>query len=103
MNKLIGALMTLGMTVTSVAAIAEVEICNQFPQAVYVAVGYRDSRDVVTSGWWQVGSGACKVVDSRRIVASYYIHAHTAWQNNQGNRAMWGVDNRLIAKVTGRD
>ena len=37
MNKLIGALTTLGIAITSVSAMAEVEVCNQFPQAVYVA------------------------------------------------------------------
>lgn len=93
MNKLIGALTTLGMAITSVSAMAEVEVCNQFPQAVYVAVGYQDSRDTVTSGWWKVGSGACKVVVDHSVATPYYIHAHTAWKNNV--RYSWGKGKRL--------
>ena len=94
MNQRISILTALCTAIASGAASAEVEVCNQFPQAVYVAVGYRDARDTVTSGWWQVGSGACKVVDGRRVVAPYYIHAHTAWLNNV--RHSWGKGKRLV-------
>jgi len=93
MKTLIGALTALGMTLTSISAIAEVEVCNQFPQTVYVAVGYQDYRNTVTSGWWKIRSGACKVVDDQPVTTPYYIHAHTAWRNN--TRYSWGKGKRL--------
>ena len=93
MNKLIGVLTTLGMTLTSLSAIAEVEVCNQFPRTVYVALGYQNSRNTVTSGWWKVLSGDCRVVDDRPVTAPFFIHAHTAWSNNV--RYSWGKGKRL--------
>lgn len=93
MNKLIGILTILGMTLISLSAIAEVKVCNQFSQTVYVAVGYHDSRQTVTSGWWKVRSGACRIVDDGPVTAPYFIHAHTAWKNQV--RYSWGKGKRL--------
>jgi uncharacterized membrane protein len=41
------------------AARAGVMICNQFDEAIYFALGYVDSGDPTSTGWFQIDKGKC--------------------------------------------
>lgn len=57
-------------------ALADLKICNQTPNPVSVAFGYRASAGWQSEGWWVAGPGACAIVFQGPLTARYYyLHA----------------------------
>lgn len=55
---------------------ADLKICNQTPNTVSIAFGYRASAGWQSEGWWVAGAGACATVYQGPLTARYYyLHA----------------------------
>ncbi|WP_196260568.1 DUF1036 domain-containing protein [Pelagibacterium limicola] len=51
---------------------ADLKICNQTPNTVSIALGYRASAGWQSEGWWVAGSGACATVYQGALSSRYY-------------------------------
>lgn len=61
---------------TASPALADLRICNNTTSRVGVAIGYRDTQDWITEGWWNLGPRACETLLRGQLAARfYYIHA----------------------------
>lgn len=51
-------------------------LCNQTRSRVGVAIGYRESRQWITEGWWNVARGTCETLVKGPLVSRfYYVYA----------------------------
>jgi len=69
---------TSGVTggTTSDAAASGLRLCNKTSSRVGVAIGYKDSRDWTTEGWWNVAPGTCETLMPGPLVSRfYYLYA----------------------------
>jgi uncharacterized membrane protein len=65
-------------SVVTTRCLAEVKVCNDYREVVYVALGWVDAGDTKTTGWWSVATGECKIVDDRPLRSPHYLHVQTA-------------------------
>lgn len=57
-------------------ALAEFSVCNQTLDVVNVAIGQGQGSDVVTEGWWTIGSNQCALVIREELQNRYiYVFA----------------------------
>ena len=61
-----------------VAAVAGLEICNQTGVKQSVSVGYKQSGDWVSEGWWNIEPGACAEPIGGELKNRYYYYRATA-------------------------
>jgi uncharacterized membrane protein len=54
------------------AALADFRVCNATDKLVGVAVGYRDSEDWITEGWFRVPAESCASVLKGKLQSRYY-------------------------------
>ena len=97
MRAIVGLAGSLAL-VTSAVAIAEVKVCNEFAQPVFVAIGWMENGDTQTQGWWQVNARQCVIVDKRTLQSPHYFHAETSWQSDgHGSKSQhtWGKGKTL--------
>jgi len=81
------------------AAFADVKVCNEYRDPVWVAIGWIENHDTRTRGWYEVKTGACAVVDDRALQKPHYIYAETNWRDvSGGGRTMesWGGKGQLV-------
>lgn len=51
-------------------------LCNRTPSRVGVAIGYREDRQWVTEGWWNVARDTCETLVAGPLVSRfYYVYA----------------------------
>lgn len=51
-------------------------LCNQTGSRVGVAIGYRESRQWITEGWWNVARSTCETLVKGPLVSRfYYVYA----------------------------
>ena len=51
-------------------------ICNRTQSRVGVAIGYKENRQWITQGWWNVGKDSCETLVAGALVSRfYYIYA----------------------------
>ena len=51
-------------------------LCNQTRSRVGVAIGYRENRQWITEGWWNVARGTCETLVKGPLVSRfYYVYA----------------------------
>ncbi len=77
---LLSAILTIFFAVTWVApslpAQADFRLCNRTNSTVGVAIGYRDKKNWITEGWWNLPSEECKTLIPGPLVSRfYYIYA----------------------------
>ena len=53
-------------------AAADFRLCNNTSSRVRIAVGYKDQKDWVTTGWWDLGLHNCKILLSGKLSNRYY-------------------------------
>jgi uncharacterized membrane protein len=51
---------------------ADLEVCNNTGVSASVAIGYKSGDAWMSEGWWNIASGACKVVVSGELKQRYY-------------------------------
>ena len=51
---------------------AELRLCNKTESQVGVAIGYRDSEQWVTEGWWNLPANSCETLVTGSLVSRYY-------------------------------
>ena len=76
------------------AANAEVVVCNDFAEEVLVAIGWVESGDTLTKGWWTVKPRSCVQVDGRPLRSPHYVHARTRTHVDRMYRS-WGGEVKL--------
>ena len=54
------------------AALAELEVCNETSVSHAIAIGYKDSGDWVSEGWWNIAANTCKTVVGGDLDKRYY-------------------------------
>jgi len=62
----------LALSLTPVAASADFRLCNVTASRVGVAVGYRDGKNWVSEGWWNIPSSNCETLLKGPLVSRYY-------------------------------
>ena len=51
-------------------------LCNRTASRVGVAIGYKENRQWITEGWWNVATGTCETLMAGPLVSRfYYIYA----------------------------
>lgn len=51
-------------------------LCNRTASRVGVAIGYKENRQWITEGWWNVGKDSCETLVAGALVSRfYYIYA----------------------------
>ncbi|MHC5655909.1 DUF1036 domain-containing protein [Stappia sp.] len=69
------ALFSLSL-VGATPARAELRLCNKTESQVGVAIGYREDKDWVTEGWWNLPANTCETLVAGGLVSRfYYIYA----------------------------
>jgi Protein of unknown function (DUF1036) len=79
-------------------ALAEIQVCNLYKEAVFVALGWVEDGDTQTQGWWQVDTGKCVIVDKRTLRTPHYFHAETSWRSDGAGHKLqqeWGSGKTL--------
>lgn len=83
---LFAAVGSLAIAVGGEPAEANFEICNKTKESVSVAVGYRENGDWISEGWWNIDSGDCATVYSKKLSElNYYIYGESdslVWQGD---------------------
>ena len=81
------------------SAVAEVKVCNDYHETVWVAIGWVENHDTRTEGWWRVNTRSCVVVDDRPLQRPHYVYAETNWRDLPGGtriRQFWGDKVQLV-------
>lgn len=64
---------SVGFSILSASpAQAELRLCNKTESQVGVAIGYRDSDEWVTEGWWNLPASSCETLVTGDLVSRYY-------------------------------
>ncbi|MEJ0096849.1 MAG: DUF1036 domain-containing protein [Bauldia sp.] len=51
-------------------------LCNRTASRVGVAIGYKENRQWITEGWWNVGKDSCETLVAGALVSRfYYVYA----------------------------
>jgi hypothetical protein len=91
------------MLVCCASAHAEVQVCNEYREPLFVAIGWIEKGDTRTKGWWRVDTGACVVVDNRPLQRPHYFHLETSWHplpNGSRTQQEWGNSLKLaVGKI----
>jgi uncharacterized membrane protein len=66
------ALLIPGSALLAVPAHADLRVCNETPNLVSVALGYRAERGWQSEGWWQTPAGDCRVLFQGDLQRRYY-------------------------------
>ena len=70
---------------------ADFRVCNESPDTVGVAIGYRDEDGWISEGWWHVDGDACETLISGTLTSRfYYLYAENAERSRR-----WGGDIRM--------
>ena len=72
LTSLVAFMATLFMIATPNDARAEFRVCNDSPNLVGVAIGYRGKDGWVTEGWWQVPASTCRTLIEGELQSRYY-------------------------------
>ena len=63
---------TLTLAVPATPAKADFKLCNNTPNRVGVALGYKDQQGWASEGWWNIGANACETLLKGPLIARYY-------------------------------
>ena len=67
-----GILVASAVLFTADVAAADFRICNNTGSRVGVAIGYKDSEQWTTEGWWNLSARTCETILRGQLVARYY-------------------------------
>ncbi len=71
-NILLFLAILLSLSFFSNPALAELRVCNQTPNQLNIALGYRAERGWQSEGWWLVASNDCVTVFQGDLNARFY-------------------------------
>jgi uncharacterized membrane protein len=61
---------------SSDASARGLRLCNRTQSRVGVAIGYKENRQWITEGWWNVASNSCETLVAGALVSRfYYVYA----------------------------
>jgi uncharacterized membrane protein len=61
---------------SSDASAPGLRLCNRTPSRVGVAIGYKENRQWITEGWWNVARDTCETLVAGALVSRfYYVYA----------------------------
>jgi uncharacterized membrane protein len=70
------ALATTLLMASSLAAHADLKLCNTTSSRIGVAIGYQDSTGWTTEGWWNIAARTCETLYRGTLSSRfYYVHA----------------------------
>jgi uncharacterized membrane protein len=96
-------IVALLMVLPSVTARAELTICNEYDQKVFVAAGSQQSNTVRTMGWWEVAPGQCRIINAGKVMIPTYVHVETEKMPARAGsfmQYMWGEGRKLVVGTT---
>ncbi|WP_257098676.1 DUF1036 domain-containing protein [Pseudovibrio flavus] len=67
---------------------ADLRVCNKTEGSVSIAIGYNDSGEWVTEGWWELGKADCQTIIPGDLQARYYY--------------IYAADNEKIGEWSGK-
>ena len=88
---------------SSALAWADLTICNEFDQTLFVAAGSQRNNVVWTMGWWEVAPGQCHTINSGSVISPTYVHAETQGKELPGDKSIsvtWGTGRKLVVGTT---
>lgn len=68
----LAVLIVPGVLLLAVPARADLRVCNETPNLVSVALGYRAERGWQSEGWWQTPAGECRILFQGDLQRRYY-------------------------------
>lgn len=84
------------LTATAGPAAADFRFCNGTGNRVGVAIGYKDSDDWISEGWWNIEPGDCRSVLVGTLTSRYYyVHAVDYDQGGE-----WGGEALMCTRNT---
>jgi len=64
--------LTIALASASVAAKADLKLCNKTESRVGVALGYKDKEGWASEGWWNITPNNCETLVRGPLIARYY-------------------------------
>jgi uncharacterized membrane protein len=75
---LVAAVGLMGVALAGTPAMADFQVCNKTKESVSVSVGYRESGDWISEGWWNIDTGDCATVYAKKLSeVKYYIYGES--------------------------
>ncbi len=68
----VSTLALFALLATTLAAHADLKLCNRTNSTIGVALGYKDDKGWASEGWWNVPPKQCKVLLQGDLIARYY-------------------------------
>lgn len=66
----------LAVLLLATSAHADLKLCNTTSSRIGVAIGYQDSTDWTTEGWWNIAAQTCETLYKGTLSSRFwYIHA----------------------------
>jgi uncharacterized membrane protein len=80
------------LTISAHPALASMIYCNKTKNPIEAAIGYRQSEDWVSEGWWRIESGQCaRVMGQPLLERFYYYYARSLSPAAKGKAPfVWG-------------
>lgn len=97
-SALAAPVLALFCTAAPTAARADLRLCNQTPNRVGVAIGYKDQQTWTTEGWWNVAGNACETILAGPLQSRfYYVYAVDYDQGGEwGGRAVMCTRDKMF-------
>jgi uncharacterized membrane protein len=81
---------------------ADLRICNKTSELIGVAIGYRDSTDWQSEGWWRIPPDQCEsVIESSLSARFYYLYAEHASQEDTWGGNIYMCSSSKDFQITG--
>jgi uncharacterized membrane protein len=81
-NRPVAAFLLILSGLLSLPAKAGMMFCNRTPDAIEAAIGYRETLDWISEGWWRIEPDQCARVFGKPLTQRFYFYharalAHT--------------------------
>ncbi len=77
-NRFIFALLLASTACAAVPAKAAMVFCNRTSGVIEAAVGYRETQDWISEGWWRIEPGQCARVFGKPLTQRFYFYYATS-------------------------
>jgi len=73
-NRLVPAFLLILSSIVPWPAKAAMVFCNRTPGVIEAAVGYRETIDWISEGWWRIEPGQCARVFGKPLTQRFYFY-----------------------------
>jgi uncharacterized membrane protein len=88
----LGAAIAFGLGMSP--ALADLKLCNNTPNKVGVAIGYKDNEGWASEGWWTVEPSKCLTLLKGALISRYYY----VYAVDRGVGGSWGGKSQMCVR-----